>query len=144
MSNKTVARLLNNARQSLKHGASDDIEQSQQQVADLQAQVLELKAELETASKRDAKNTRKVLEEAIKRYGISPVDELIRMVAEDDLSTPQRIQILKELAAYQIPKVKQAEHLHTHDHEIRVLTTRFGEDPSKAIDITPNQKALSR
>lgn len=141
-SKQEISRIIARAKKDVRAPGEDD--DARTKVAELSASVLELTAALEAQKEKDTVNNRKVLEQAVKQYGIHPAVELLRMVHDGEVSLTQKIMILKELSQYLLPKVKHSEHSHMHDHNIRVVVNKFGDNLENAIDVTPERKVLSR
>ena len=111
-------------------------------LAEMQTRVDELNSLVTTLRKRTKEEGRALLQAAIDKHGVEPVDELLKMATAQDeageylLTTNLRVKILLELAEYRIPKVKTSEVHHDHEHNFNVRIHSFdGNGP--AIDVTP-------
>ncbi len=62
-----------------------------------------------------------------KKYGVEPVEELIRMATQEGLSPDQRIKVWTELAAYRHPKLKSVEVNGQVDMNFTIVVKKFGE-----------------
>jgi pimeloyl-CoA synthetase len=122
-----------------------DVERGQVQVAELQTRIDQLNSLVDTLRKRSKEEGRAILQAAIDKYGIEPVDELLRMAIERDaygeytLPHNTRAKILLELAEFRIPKIKQQEVRVDHDHHFVVKIQKFGDPTAEAIDVTPKE-----
>lgn len=120
--------------------ARQDVEELQQSNAILVAKINELETQLK---ERPRSHNREILEAAIAKHGIEPVDELLRMIANDEVSRDQKIKILLELNSYRVPKMKTSEVRHEHDYNIQVAIQSFGKGEAPVLkDITPRIPAL--
>lgn len=84
--------------------------------------------------KVDNKFLRDTLARMLKKYGVEPAEELVKMAVARDasgefvLTTDQRIRVWEGLMAYQMPKLKAIEMSGTIDHELTVVVRRFDVD----------------
>lgn len=138
-----IKKLIRKARAEVTAPVNQELESLKDTVAMQQSRINELVVALEAKRRRNAAEGQLILQAAIEKYKCEPVDELLRMATEKDdegnytLGPLARMRIMFELAAYRIPKVKQTETHHEHDHNINVVVQNFGAPLPEPIDITP-------
>jgi hypothetical protein len=121
------------------------LEKYQEEVAKQQAKIDDLAGKLSKRSEWERSQGRALFEEAVKKYGIEPIDELLRLVAERDPETGRfvlppnlRIKVLLDLLDYRMPKSKAVESVHEGDYNYTVVIQNFGDSKDgKLLDITP-------
>jgi hypothetical protein len=122
----------------------------QERNKDLEEQVMKLTRH----QKMTPQERHKTLDEIVRKYGIEPAEELIRMCAERAengayiLSPDQRIKILTELQQYRMPKLKSIEMQGTVDHTLTVVVKKFGDHVQEKVvrtfDIESDVKPMKR
>jgi hypothetical protein len=67
------------------------------------------------------------IEKLLEKHDLHPIEEMILMVKEGNLTNDQRIKLLDSLASYTVPKVKSVEVQHSGEVGITVNIVKFGD-----------------
>lgn len=134
---RVADKLVRRSKSMLLKEKDEGIEDARQTIVNQEAEIQKLHALVRHQRKKNSAAGQLILQAAVDKHQLEPVDELLRMVAEGEVTKSEKIKILLDLASYRVPKVKQQEMRHEHDHNFNVTIRNFGETLGEAVDVTP-------